>query len=203
MTGIKTLTSSWGHSWAADKEESGLTGGTAVLTDNTHKDSATVAAALKVIWWLETKKQVAWRWLCDGDCAKEWVEMIIGGFLGSGFWGRKRDGKQLTRGCDGALEVSRWQTYLLSRERVTVSQQWSIVQKFFFFAPPATVKRNREVREKWELRLLVIVLSCIIIGALLTHTGIAVEQTDIFLIADALACFKSEMLGPFLSRNGQ
>lgn len=66
----------------------------------------------------------------------------------------------------------------LSRERVTASQQWVNCPKMFFFAPPATVKRNRE---KGEVGTSVI-SHCppIIIGALLTHTGIAVEQTDIF-----------------------
>lgn len=52
------------------------------------------------------------------------------------------------------------------------------LSKNVFFAPPATVKQNRE---KGEMGTSVI-SHCppIIIGALLTHTGIAVEQTDIF-----------------------
>lgn len=52
MTGIKTPTSSEEHSWAADKEESGLTGGTAF----SHTDKEAAVAARQIIGRLETNR---------------------------------------------------------------------------------------------------------------------------------------------------
>lgn len=49
MTGIKTPTSSEEHSWAADKEDSGLTGGTAFSQTQTKQQQRPHARSLAAL----------------------------------------------------------------------------------------------------------------------------------------------------------